>query len=120
MIRLHLPFPLSVNNLYANSGKGRGRHKTARYAAWLLEASLVIKDSHRQALGPYELCIALQAPDKRARDLGNYEKAVSDLLVMHGVVKDDSYCRRLTMMWTENLPTPCTVLVQASEESLAA
>lgn len=120
MIRLHLPFPPSVNALYGNGGNSRGRHKTKGYDAWIKLASIVIKDIHRQRLGPYSLSICLEAPDKRGRDLGNLEKAVSDLLVMHGVVKDDRYCQRLTMAWGTGLPAPCVVLVQAAEEGMAA
>lgn len=112
MIRLHLPFPVSVNALYANSGNGRGRHKTTRYNAWIAEASIAVKDSHRQAIAPYSLSICLEAPDKRTRDLANLEKGVSDFLVMHGIVKDDSFCQRLVMTWGDGLPAPCVVLVQ--------
>lgn len=121
MIRLHLPFPPSVNSLYGNGGNKRGRHKTQAYDAWIKLASVGIKDSHRMGLGPYSLSICLEPPDKkRSRDLGNLEKAVSDLLVMHGVVKDDRYCQRLTMTWGTGLPAPCVVLVQRAEEGLAA
>ncbi|WP_049732844.1 RusA family crossover junction endodeoxyribonuclease [Rhizobium ecuadorense] len=120
MIRLHLPFPISVNALYANGGNKRGRHKTPRYEAWIAEASIVVKDSMRQRLGPYSISICLQAPDKRARDIGNLEKCVSDFLVMHGIVKDDSFCQRLLMTWGEGLPAPCVVLLQKAEEDLAA
>lgn len=118
MIRLHLPFPPSVNGLYANGAKGR--HKTSSYYKWIKLASVSIKDSHRLRLGPYSLSICLEAPDKRGRDLGNLEKAVSDLLVMHGIVKDDRFCQRLTMAWGTGLPAPCVVLVQAAEEEMAA
>lgn len=120
MIRLHLPFPPSVNGLYANSAKGRGRHKTSGYKAWIDAASIVIKDVHRQNLGPYSISICLESPDRRGRDLGNLEKAISDLLVMHGVIKDDHLCQRLLMTWGTGLPAPCVVIVQRSEEDLAA
>lgn len=119
-IRLHLPFPPSVNSLYGNGGSRRGRHKTKGYESWIALASVAIKDSHRQRLGPYSLSICLEAPDKRGRDIGNLEKAVSDLLVMHGIVKDDRYCQRLLMTWGTGLPAPCVVLVQPAEEEMAA
>lgn len=120
MIKLELPFPPSVNSAYANGGNKRGRHKTLQYADWIKLASTAVKQSHRQGVGPYSLQIALERPDRRARDLGNYEKCLSDFLVMHGIVKDDSYCRRLTMYWAENLPAPCVVIIQGCEEGLAA
>lgn len=120
MIRIHLPFPPSVNSAYANGGNKRGRHKTAAYLAWIQEASTQVKAGMRQNLGHYSLHICLERPDKRHRDLGNYEKCVSDFLVMHGVVRDDHLCERLTMTWGSELPAPCVVIVQAAEEGLAA
>jgi crossover junction endodeoxyribonuclease RusA len=118
MIRLSLPFPPSVNNLYAN-GK-RGRYKSPSYMAWCAEASIGVKDSHRQGIEAYSLAICLRRPDKRQRDLGNYEKAVSDLLVAHGVIADDSGCERLTMQWDHGMREECVVLVMLAEEALAA
>ncbi len=120
MIRLHLPFPPSVNTAYANGGNKRGRHKTAQYVDWIKEASTAVKGSHRQGLGPYSLAICLQRPDKRQRDLGNYEKAVSDFLVMHGIVKDDHLCERLTMTWGTELPAPCVVIITEHQEAMAS
>lgn len=118
MIRIALPFPPSTNNLFINVGKKRVT--STRYRAWQQLASTSIKDSHRQSLGPYSISIALRPPDKRARDIGNLEKAVSDLLVAHGVVKDDSLCRRLEMCWVDTMIEECVVLVQPFEQGLAA
>lgn len=120
MIRLGLPFPPSVNSAYANGGNRRGRHKTPQYVSWIMEASTRVKQSDRQGMGPYNLEIFLERPDKRQRDLGNYEKAVSDFLVMHGIVKDDHLCERLTMAWGQGLSSPCIVTVQAETEAAAA
>lgn len=111
-IVLHLPFPPSVNHAYANGGKKRGRHKTAAYRLWESLAGLRVKDSHRLALPSYSLAICLRRPDRRARDLGNYEKCVSDLLVAHGIVRDDSCCERLTLEWSEQEPE-CVVIIEA-------
>lgn len=119
-VTLHLPFPISVNAAYANGGHKRGRHKTARYNSWIAEASLHVRDSHRQHIGPYHIAICLEAPDKRARDLANTEKTISDFLVMHGVIQDDSKCQRLVMTWGVGLPAPCVVIVTEAAEGLAA
>src|SRR5436190_1614319 len=120
MVKIELPFPPSVNAAYANGGTRRGRHKTAALKSWEVLASTMVKASHRQMLGPYSIQICFKRPDKRIRDLGNYEKVVSDFLVMHGVVKDDSYCERMTLAWDAGLKTGCVVIVQPSEEALAA
>lgn len=119
MIRLALPFPPSTNNLFSNGGKGHGRYRTPKYKAWEQLASLYIKDTHRASLGAYTIAIALKPPDNRARDLDNFVKALSDLLVAHGVVKDDSYCRRLTVCWNTNMDEECVVILHPAEEDLA-
>jgi crossover junction endodeoxyribonuclease RusA len=120
MIRLSLPFPVSLNAAYANGGNKRGRHKTARYLAWEQLASIAIKDSHRLGIEVYSLAICLKRPDKRRRDLANLEKCVSDLLVSHGVIADDSGCERLTMQWDHGMKEECVVLVMPAEEAMAA
>jgi crossover junction endodeoxyribonuclease RusA len=119
-VTIHLPFPISVNAAYANGGSKRGRHKTARYNAWIAEASLHVRDSHRQNIGPYHIAICLEAPDKRARDLANTEKTISDFLVMHGVIQDDSKCQQLVMTWGKDLPAPCVVTVTEAAQEVAA
>jgi crossover junction endodeoxyribonuclease RusA len=120
MIKLQLPFPPSVNAAYGNGGNKRGRHKTAVYKTWEKLAAIGVKDSHRQALGPYSISICLERPDKRRRDIDNYVKVLSDFIVAHGIVKDDSLCERLSMTWGVGLPSPCIVLIQVSEETVAA
>lgn len=47
----------------------------------------------------YDVTYTLKRPDKRIRDLGNYEKALSDWLVDNGIIKDDSHIHRLTIQW---------------------
>lgn len=118
LVRLELPFPPSVNGLTFNAKKGRVR--TGAYNAWFTLASAKIKDGDRIGLGPYCLSICLRRPDKRRRDLGNLEKAVSDLLVAHGVVQDDSLAERITLQWDAGLSAECVVLVQPYVEALAA
>lgn len=120
MIKIDLPFPPSVNAAYANSTRGKGRHKSKAYLQWEKLAAIGIRDSHRLGYGPYSLAICLRKPDRRRRDLGNYEKVVSDLLVAHGVVKDDSMCERITLQWSETILAECVVIVQQAEQEIAA
>lgn len=120
MIRLALPMPPSVNALFANKRAG-GRIKTKEYKAWQQLAGMCIRDSHRQQLGPYSISIALKhSAVSTLSDLTNREKALSDLLVDHGVVKDDRYCQRLMMVWDEGIEADCIVIVQPFEQGLAA
>lgn len=118
MIRIELPFPPTTNHLFKNAGKSRV--KTLAYKAWLQLAAVSIKDSHRQNIGPYSISIALKRPDMRRRDIGNLEKAVSDVLVAHGVIRDDSLCERLTMAWDSGIEADCVVIINPAEEGLAA
>ena len=45
----------------------------------------------------YSLC----PPDRRRRDVFNYEKAISDFLVYQGVISDDSLIHKGTVQWVE-------------------
>jgi len=40
-------------------------------------------------------------PDKRRRDVANYEKAVSDLLTTYAVIEDDSLIEEMTLRWAD-------------------
>ena len=118
MIRYALPYPPSVNNLFAN-GKS-GRYRTDAYARWAEQAGFSIMEQGRQKLrGPVSLSIALVKPDRRRRDLSNTIKAVEDLLVSMAVIEDDSLVQRISIQWVGS-GEPCTVLIQQAEESLAA
>lgn len=100
MIELTLPLPPSTNNLYFNSPHG-GRVPTKRYAGWRNVAGTELKiQKPGKVDGDYVLWIWCERPDKRKRDLGNLEKPLSDLLVEHGVVGDDSQCTSLHMYWS--------------------
>lgn len=92
-----LPPPLSAcfKNVRRN-----GRAATPRYTAWAIE-SLHAVQQQRVGLvpGPIEVVYQFRRPDKRRRDLGNLEKAVSDLLVKARLIEDDSLIVDLRMMW---------------------
>ncbi|MBN8241740.1 RusA family crossover junction endodeoxyribonuclease [Nitratireductor aquimarinus] len=118
MVRIELPYPPTANNLFINAG--RKRVKSPQYKTWIVMASLSVKDSHRQYIGPYSISIAAKRPDKRKRDIANLEKAVSDLLVTNGVIQDDSLCERITMTWDAGINADCVVIVTPFEEGLAA
>lgn len=90
--------PPSANRLWRRSG--RRIHINPKYAAWMLQSGKEIMEQRpRKHEGPYKLGIQAVRPDKRKRDLGNLEKACSDLLQKHGIVRDDSDCELITMRW---------------------
>lgn len=99
---LRLPFPPSVNNLYVNGN--RGRFTSERYELWRVEALAMFLQQparlHRHTQ-PVAVVYTFGQPDKRRRDVFNLEKAVSDFLVKHGVLADDSLIHRGTVQWGE-------------------
>lgn len=88
---LQIPLPPSVNALYANVA-GRGRVKTARYRTWINAAGWDVSAQRPEPV-PGHIAVTYRIPwptDKRRRDIGNLEKAISDLLVKHQLIDDDS------------------------------
>jgi len=98
-VSFDLPFPPSTNGLFA--GKAR-RYLSAGYKAWKAAAGPRVPAG--LIAGPYSLDLIFDRPDRRARDLGNLEKAVSDLIVERGLVIDDSCCQRITLSWSDAPP----------------
>ena len=100
MIKISLPFPPSVNALYA--GKVR-RYKSKRYVEWEADARYKLipqrKNIKQLPDGPIQITYRCGRPDKRVRDLANLEKALSDFLVHEFVIRDDSDIHRLVMEW---------------------
>lgn len=116
MTRIHLPFPPPLSACFSNV-PGKGRVPTSRYKKWTEEALWTIRaQKPRKHAGEVSVSVGLVAPDKRARDAGNLDKAICDVLVKAGVIKDDSnrYVRRLSYEW---LPSgePVTVLINDYE-----
>ena len=99
LIRITLPFPISVNALY--SGKGR-RFKSKRYQRWIVKARSALWDQYFKPIAeeiPLQITYILGRPDKRIRDAANYIKAVDDLLVSQEVIPDDKWIHRGIFEW---------------------
>ena len=89
MTVITLPFPISVNAMFAD-GKTR-RVKSQRYADWVQEAGWELK---RQRVVPVRGQVSIrydlqEIEDKYLRDCFNFEKGVTDLLVEHGIIEAD-------------------------------
>lgn len=83
-IRIDLPFPPSVNGLYA--GKAR-RYPSKAYKKWLQSCPRLDVSS------PWAVnfvVYVLKFPDNRERDGQSYFKATTDYLVKNGVFIDDN------------------------------
>jgi Holliday junction resolvase RusA-like endonuclease len=117
VIVLELPLPPSTNDLFANVSREQraaarargmnlpGRVRTKNYNAWIKEAGWMLKAQRQKPVkGPvnieYFVCIDAKA------DLGNLEKAATDLLVSHGMIEGDdpSVVKRIVMQWSEDVP----------------
>ena len=98
--------------------------KSKTYAAWKKSAAWEIAAARPGRInGPYRLYIAVQRDwrSKRARDIDNTIKPISDALVAAGIVSDDSLAEEVRAKWADNLDGPAVVvLICAAEEQLAA
>lgn len=105
MIELAIPFPPTTNNLFMNVGKRR--IPTKSYRVWRELAAVQIDHQmlKQQAItGPYHMTIELDRPDKRARDVSNYAKAIEDSLTLCRVIRDDSDALSLMLKWSDRAP----------------
>jgi Holliday junction resolvase RusA-like endonuclease len=102
---LSLPFPVSVNAMFAD-GKTR-RHKSQRYADWILEAGYALNQQKPPPVaGKVKLFYEVQeGRDNRRRDLVNLEKGCTDLLVKHGIIEADHdlILREVRMVWNRDV-----------------
>ncbi len=108
-ITIDLPFPVSINAVW-RSGKGRV-FKSKRYRSWIKEAwGLWLAQRSTSELkhikGPYTLKIILNAPDRRRRDIGNYEKGLSDFLQMARIIENDNLCQKQDVVWGSATDAP--------------
>ena len=114
MITIFLPYPPTVNNLYENRGKSRG--KTASYNAWIKLAGYKLNQQHIEPVkGLVKIHIYVVKPDKRKRDVSNIEKSVTDLLVKHGILEDDDRIIKNTQEWVTG-DIECAVVITPATE----
>lgn len=120
MITLSLPWPPSVNNLFINTK--RGRIRSQKYDEWIQLAGWELqKQKAPRITGPVSLSYAFGPPDKRKRDLGNLEKAPTDLLVSHGVIEADHghIVKEIRLSWgnVEGVKVTISKVASASGEA---
>ncbi len=118
--------PPSANGMrshFIDGGKVRSV-KSKTYAAWKKAAAWEIAAGRPGKVdGPYRLYIAAQRDwrSKRARDIDNIIKPVSDALVAAGIVTDDSLAESVSAKWADNLDgAAVVVLVCGAEQEMAA
>lgn len=98
-----MPPPPSVNNLFVNAPRGRGRFPSPKYKAWLRAA---VKEMAMRAAPPLinaPVTLHLQITAKCRNDLDNCAKAIIDLLVAQGVLINDDkkIVKRITLEFAD-------------------
>jgi len=100
---LFLPYPPSVNGLFATNRKTGRRFKSPPYTKWITAAGWAIRtqpDRNHEHRGPVRMTLLVRNPaDNRTRDLQNLVKAVEDLLVRHRILADDSLIQEANLRW---------------------
>lgn len=108
-----LPVPPTTNGLYKNVG--RRRAKTEAYKDWERDAGLMLRRQGVVAfVGRAELLIEIDETASTANaDISNRIKAVEDLLVNHGVLRNDSkpYVKTVQATWADGIGA-CRVTVK--------
>lgn len=117
MIQITLPFPPSCNTLFPTAGKKR--IKSRKYESWIGEASLMIRE--QRPAKAEERCVihySLNHSDNRTRDAGNYEKALTDLLVLHGIIPDDGreHLKGVFSFWNDDSGNLVNVKIYTQDE----
>lgn len=117
------PSANAMRSHFYDAGKVRSV-KSRAYAEWKKAAAWEIAAARPGKIdGPYRLYIAVQRDwrSKRATDLDNRIKPVSDALVAAGVVTDDSLAEEVSAKWADDLGGPAVVvLICAAEQEMAA
>ena len=110
-----VPLPPSTNNLFFNMASG-GRKITEKYRAWKNEAAQMVRaQGVRRVPGRVFLSYTFEDGATKA-DIGNLEKAATDMLVDLGVIDGDgpSVVRGISLRW-ENCKRMCIEVLSADE-----
>jgi crossover junction endodeoxyribonuclease RusA len=94
MITLTLPWPPSTNHSHHYGGKRKFLSKPTQ--KFREEVQNIVCDAKVKIEGRLAMFVALYPPDKRRRDICNYEKQTTDALQAAGVFIDDE---QLDFVW---------------------
>jgi crossover junction endodeoxyribonuclease RusA len=102
-MKLTLPFPPSVNGYWRSTKQGMKISAFGR--SFRINTFAAVVEQLKRAPQPItvdvEVNVVLYPPDKRRRDLDNYQKALFDSLTHAGIWGDDSQIKRFTVEWGE-------------------
>ena len=93
---LEFPFPPSVNHYLGRFGNRT--YKTAKAKAYNQAVYDIVKKhgANKAFNTPLEVLYFYWFPDKRKRDIANYEKVLTDSMVTAGVMVDDHLIHKIT------------------------
>jgi Holliday junction resolvase RusA-like endonuclease len=116
-LQMLLPIPPSVNACYATDFKTKRRFKTKKYKTWSNEDAYEawLKSNRGSTKGKVIIRYDFgRFPDKRKRDVLNFEKPLSDFLTSMGAFEDDCKIERADIGWDDKVETKM-VLVTIEE-----
>ena len=95
-MKIEFPFlPVSVNKAFYTDFRSKTRHKSSDYRSFIKEVEHYLPKE--KISGEIEIELNFYFPDRRKRDIANYEKTLTDTLVHYGVIDDDSFIQRLVI-----------------------
>ncbi len=112
---LRLPTPVSVNDLHAPISGGICR--SPAYLAWIKEAGWSLNAQRfGRIAGRYTLDLGL--PRECGLDLDNAVKATSDLLQLHGIIRNDRDAEHIGLWW-QDISAETLVIVGPAQDQIA-
>ena len=114
MIRLELPFPPTVNKMWPPK-KGGGRHLSAagrQYRENVYALTLEQLGIFKPLQGRIRATVELVPPDRRKRDIDNYNKALFDSLAHANCFMDDEQIKELHVYMREPGKDDCIVILE--------
>lgn len=113
-----LAVPPSANALFTNV-RGKGRRKTAQYAAWIRGELKALIAQRAKPVGRRAV-IKITVPNNKRRDVDSYLKGIIDLLVRAGVLADDRSDYVASVSASFGDVEQCHVSVEAETKPAAA
>ena len=105
MLKIRLPErPPPLSACFTDPAGRKGRVKTKRYRDWEHLCAPRLRSVKETMVGHIAVQYRFARTDRRKRDLGNLEKAMSDILVKHEIIEDDSMIVDLRLVWGGDEP----------------
>lgn len=117
VLTLNLLTPPSVNQCYGTNWQTKRRFKTKVYTNWIKQAgwTCIKLGSAHKVPGKITVSYAVARPKtKHRRDVANYEKPLSDFIVSHGFIEDDSLIQEAKIFWSDDVKEGVQVRIEAA------